>query len=124
MALALSWMNLRRKRFCTARRLILAGPSEVELLEGLEHGEAGLLDVSLARAVLASGGFPFDQAAQEVDVGPLVLRPPAWPGPRSDRCMNCKLEIAQLLVQFIGHRLGVFVLAHGLSPGSGAESVA
>ena len=51
----------------------LGGPGEVELLEGLEDGEAGLLDAALACPVLAAGGLAFDQAAQEVDVGPLVF---------------------------------------------------
>ena len=82
MALALSWMNLRRKRFWT-EAVDLGRPSEVELLEGLEHGEAGLADAALAGPVLMPGGLALDQAGQEVQVGPLLCRRPGRPGPRS-----------------------------------------
>jgi len=43
-------------------------PGKIELLQSLDHGEAGLLDAPLGGAVLAQVRFAFDELAEEVKV--------------------------------------------------------
>jgi len=44
------------------------GPGPVELIEGLEHGEASGLGAAEDAAIVAGGGFEFGEAEEEVDV--------------------------------------------------------
>jgi hypothetical protein len=46
-------------------------PVKIELLQGLDHGEVGLLDAPLGSAVLAQVRFAFEEVAEEVKVRPL-----------------------------------------------------
>ena len=50
----------------------LFGPVPAEALQGFEHREAGVFDPAGQGAVLAGGGFALDQAAQVVEVRPVV----------------------------------------------------
>jgi len=43
-------------------------PGKIELLQSLDHWEAGLLDAALGGAVLAQMRFAFDELAEEVKV--------------------------------------------------------
>ena len=84
---------------------------EVELLQGLEHGEAGVLDAAGAGMVLAQGGLAFQQAGEELRVRPLAG------GGRPDQLLGvvthvCELQLIEAAAQLVGS--GVFTLAHGL----------
>ena len=50
------------------RPVDLGGPVPVELVDGLEHREAGLADAALHAPVLAGGGFAVEQLGEVVDV--------------------------------------------------------
>ena len=56
------------------RAVDLLGPTPLEVIEGFEHGEAGVLDPLLDAAVLAHGGLAFDQLRQIIQVRAPLLR--------------------------------------------------
>jgi hypothetical protein len=82
---------------------------EVELFQGLEHGEAGVLDAPGASVVLAQGGLAFQQAGKELRVRPLAG------GSQADQVFGMithvgKLELVETAAQLFG--AGVFTLTH------------
>src|SRR5262249_61192353 len=50
------------------RAVDLLGPAPLKILERLEHGEARVFDAPLDGAVLAQGGFAFDELCGMIDV--------------------------------------------------------
>src|SRR5205823_588937 len=85
-------------------------PSEVELLQRLEHGEAGVFDAAGAGMVLAQSGLAFQKAGEELGVRPLAGggRPYQFLGVVTH---VCELELVEAAAQLV--RAGVFTLAHG-----------
>jgi hypothetical protein len=55
------------------RPVDLGGPVPVELVDGLEHGEAGQADATLHAPVFAGGGFAVEQLGEVVDVRPVLV---------------------------------------------------
>jgi len=87
---------------------------EVELLQGLEHGEASILDTAGAGMVLAQGGLAFQQPGKELRMRPLSG------GGLADQLFGVvthvrQLQLVEALAQLFG--TGVFTLAHGLPQG-------
>jgi len=51
----------------------LGGPVPVELVDGLEHREAGLIDAALDASILAGGGLAVEQLGEVVEVRPVLV---------------------------------------------------
>ena len=60
--------ELEAKEVLDLRAVDFRRPGKIELLQGLDHWKAGLLDAPLGGSILAQVGFAFDEAAEEVKV--------------------------------------------------------
>ena len=65
--------EIEMEQILDQRAVDLGGPVPVELIERLEHREAGLRDAALDAAIVAGRRFPVDQFGQVVQVRPLFL---------------------------------------------------
>src|ERR1700676_4263217 len=64
--------EVQAKQILDLQSIDLTGPVPFELIERLEHREAGERDPPGNAAILATMRFPFDQVGQIVDVRPVL----------------------------------------------------
>lgn len=90
-----------------------AGPAPVELIEGFEDGEVSGLDAAFGGAVHAQMAFAFEEAGEELEVGPAVLGGLCGQGVVVFADPG-ELEVKELIDELIGEGLG---LHRGWFPG-------